>query len=442
MTLLQQTLQALAGTPSQVATILSEGFSQVWFIGLPIVLFYILYWYWKEYQIGNFVEDITWVNLAIKVPPENEQSPKVMEEFFTAIHSIHTNPHFNDRFWKGKIQEWFSLEIFGRDGVTSFVVRAPAYFKDLVEAHLYAQFPDVEIVEVPDYTQDIPDDFKKAGWDMFGADMVLTNKDFYPIKTYPFFEHQLTKRIIDPISTMAEVFNKLKKGEQIWLQITIRPVMTSWSEKAREFAGQLMGQNAHVSNVALLDALGRVGDAVGTAAGIAAVEGGETGEETPAALLMPPGQRKVVEAIERKASKQAFEFKCRMWYLGNKAQGAFDKRRFNAMMGAFKQFNSYDMNGFKPNKRTFTKIDFFFQKFRIFQRQRKLLRGFKTRSWAIGTEPKIMTSEELASMFHIPDITVKAPRVPRTTAKKGGAPPNLPLVDLGDEQFEPNGSAS
>jgi len=305
---------------------------------------------------------------------------------------------------------------------------------------LYAQFPDVEITEVPDHTQDIPDDFKKAGWDMFGSDMVLVNKDFYPIKTYPFFEHAMTKRIIDPIATMAEVFNKLKMGEQIWLQITIRPVMTGWSEKGRELARKLMGQHVgDSSNPAFLEAMARAGDAVGTAAGIAAVEGAESADETPAALLMPPGERKVVEAIERNVSKQAFEFKCRMWYAGHKPTGNFDKRRFNAMMGAFKQFNSYDMNGFKPNKRTFTKIDFFFQKFRVYQRQRRLLKGFKSRSWAIGAEPKVMTSESLASMFHIPDISVKTPRVPRTTAKKGSAPSNLPVADLGESHFEANG---
>ncbi|MDP2587413.1 MAG: hypothetical protein Q8P33_01390, partial [bacterium] len=308
------------------------------------------------------------------------------------------------------------------------------YFKDLVEAHLFAQFPDVEIAEIEDHTQEIPDDFKKAGWDMFGSDMVLVNKDFYPIKTYPLFEHQLTKRIIDPISTMAEVFNKLKTGEQIWLQITIRPVMTDWSQKGREFARELMGQQVKASNPMFLEAMARAGDAVGTVAGAGgdaiSAEVGDTGEETPAALLMPPGERKLIESIERKVSKQAFEFKCRMWYLGQKE--LFDKRRFNSMMGAFKQFNSYDSNGFKPNKRTFTKIDFFFRNFRVFERQRKLLKGFKSRSFYVGVEPKIMTSEELASMFHIPDISVKAPRMPRTVAKKGSAPPNLPIVDLGE----------
>ncbi|MFH0830440.1 MAG: hypothetical protein V1895_00025 [Parcubacteria group bacterium] len=434
MELLQDILQALAATPRPVLEAISQGLSQIWFVGVPVMLFYMLYWYWKEYMTGEFIKDIPWVNLSITVPPESEESPKVMEEFFNAIHSIQTNPHFNDRFWKGKLQEWFSLEIYGKDGVTNFVVRSPAYFKDLVEAHLYAQFPDVEIREVEDHTVAIPDNYK-GQWKFFGADMVLVNKDFYPIRTYPFFEHQLTKRIIDLISTMAEVFNKLKVGEQIWLQITIRPVMTSWSEKGRQLARSLMGQNIKASTPGFLEAMARAGDVVGSAAGIGG-EAAETGEETPAALLMPPGERKVVEAIERNVSKLAFEFKCRMWYLGK--DEIFDKRRFNAMMGAFKQFNSYDMNGFKPNKRTFTKVDFFFRKFRITQRVHKLLKGFKKRSWVIGAEPKILTSESLASMFHIPHGTVKAPRVPRTLAKKGSAPPNLPTFDLGEGHFESN----
>lgn len=426
-------IEALGKAPSQIIELFSVIWSNAWFIMVGAVLFYMVYWFWKEFQTGNFIKDVKFINLSIHVPPENEQSPKVMEEFFNAVHAMQTMPNFNDRFWKGKVQEWISVEIVGIDGKVNFIIRCPDYFKDLVEAHLYAQFPEVEIYQVEDYALAIPDNFKKAGWDLFGSDMILTNKDFYPIRTYPFFEHQMTKRIIDPISTIAEVMNKLKTGEQIWIQFVIRPVMTDWAKKGKDFAKKMMGQSIPASKSAFLDALARAREVAGEVTGFEA-GGAESGDETPAALLMPPGERKVVEAIERNVSKVAFEFKARLVYLGKKE--VFDKRRFNAIMGGFKQFGTYDMNGFKPNKSTITKVDFFFKNIRVPMRQRKLLRGYKLRHMQIGPKVANLTSESLASVFHIPDITVKAPTVPRTMAKKGSAPANLPLGDLTPMHFE------
>ena len=114
-----------------------------WFVFVTISLFYMLAWYWPDYMVTQFVKGINFINLEISVPSENEQSPKVMEEFFNALHSVQTNPNFLDRFWKGKIQEWYSVEIVGLGGDVHFIVRCPDYVKDAVEAHLYAQFPDV-----------------------------------------------------------------------------------------------------------------------------------------------------------------------------------------------------------------------------------------------------------------------------------------------------------
>ena len=432
-------LDSIQVASGQSFQLISAVWQQGWFIFVPAVLLYMAYWYWLEYMAGEFIKSIKWVNISIDVPAENEESPKVMEEFFNAIHSVQTKPNFLDRFWKGKVQEWFSLEIVGIDGQVKFILRCPDYYKDLIEAHLYAQFPEVEVHQVEDYATAIPDKFKEAGYDLFGAEMVLTNKDFYPIRTYPFFEHQLTQRIIDPLSTLAEVMNKLKQGEQIWIQFTIRPVnievMLAWPKKATEFVQGLMGKETPTTNPAILEALGKAGDVASTVTGIGGEVAGAEESFPEAAFLMPPGQRKVVEAIERNVAKQAFEFKCRLVYVARKE--LFDKRRFNAAMGAFKQFNSYDMNGFKPYTATFTKVNYFFAKPRVFARQKKLLRGYKTRSWAVGTKPAILTSESLASLFHIPHMTVKAPSMTRTLAKKGSAPSNLPIAEYGLGQAPP-----
>lgn len=427
-------LDSLPTSTAQSLQVFLTVWREGWFVFVPAVLFYMVYWYWIEYMTGEFVHNIRWVNLAITVPPDNEQSPKVMEEFFNALHASHSKRNFVDTFWKGSVQEWFSLEIVGIDGDVQFIIRTPDYFKDLVEAHLYAQFPSVEIKEVPDYAEQFPNDFEKQGLDLFGAEMVLTDEDYYPIRTYPSFEHQMTQRIIDPISTVAEVMNKLGPGEQIWVQILIRPELEDWATKGQEFAKKLMGQENPAPTPKLLEALSKTGEIA-----TAPIVGGEATDEYEAfpsgAFLMPPNERKVVENVERNVSKLAYQFKTRVIYLAKK--DVFKKPRFNSIIGAFKQFNSFDMNGFKPYKPTFTRADYFVFPWRVRRRKARMLKGYKWRSFILGVGHKNISSEGLASMFHIPDITVKAPRLPRTLAKKGSAPANLPVADLPTGSYTP-----
>ena len=423
MELLQGITTAIPEAFSVFTTVWTEG----WFVIAPVVLAYMMYWYWQEFMVGRYFSGIKYINLHIEAPPENDQSPKVMEEFFNAVHGIHTNPNFTDYFWDGKIQEGISVEMVGVDGDVSFIVRTPDYFKDLVEAHLYAQFPDVEIHEEPDYVEAVPKDFLKKGWDVFGSDIVLTTSDFYPIRSYITFEHQMTQRIIDPIATIAEVMNKLGPGEQLWIQFNIRPILNDWAKRGQEFAKDLMGQETAAPTPAVIEALGKVGSVAATP-----MTGDTTAADSydafpDAAFLMPPNERKVIENIERNVSKQAFEFKGRLLYVGKKE--GFNKRRFNAIMGAFKQFSTFDMNGFMPYQKTMTKVSFFFKNIRVPIRQRKLMSGYKQRSFSIGAPVAVLNTESLASVFHIPDVTVKAPRLPRTLSKKGSAPPNLPITD-------------
>ena len=51
-----------------------------------------------------------------------------------------------------------------------------------MESQLYAQYPEIEVHEVPDYAQFV--DFDPGTKSMWGNEFVLTKGDPYPIKTY------------------------------------------------------------------------------------------------------------------------------------------------------------------------------------------------------------------------------------------------------------------
>ena len=41
-------------------------------------------------------------------------------------------------------------------------------FRQLIESNIYSQYPEVEIVQVEDYTKNVPVDIPNRDWDLFG----------------------------------------------------------------------------------------------------------------------------------------------------------------------------------------------------------------------------------------------------------------------------------
>jgi hypothetical protein len=148
-------------------------------------------------------------------------------------------------------------------------------------------------------------------------------------------------------------------------------------------------------------------------------------EDQPLEFRLSPGERDVLKAVEDNLGKIAFEVKMRVIYIGRR--DGFDKSLgVSAFFGAIKQFNDDNLNSIKPNDRTKTYANFIFTKSRLRYRQRLNLRRYRNRHNG-GSALMTMSTEELATIFHIPDMQVVAPALSRSEAKRGGAPINLPI---------------
>ena len=91
-----------------------------------------------------------------------------------------------------------------------------------------------------------------------------------------------------------------------------------------------------------------------------------------------------------------------------------------ALVGTFKQFNSTNLNGFKPIKAAYGKE--FLEKYR---RRAFFGDGF------------ILNIEELASVFHLPHTNVETPNIVWASAKTAEPPSKLPVLtgsDTNDDQ--------
>lgn len=161
--------------------------------------------------------------------------------------------------------------------------------------------------------------------------------------------------------------------------------------------------------------------------------GGEGGEEKVERDIskLSPGQRAVVEAIERKASKIGFKTKFRLIYWGRR-ESFLKGRGVSSVVGAIQQFTALNLNGWVPGKKTTTKAEYFLKQSRINHKQRSILHSFKHRSAHRGLgHGFIMNTEELATLYHFPVVTVKAPMVKKIEVKKAEPPFVLPVMGQG-----------
>ncbi|MBI5405344.1 MAG: hypothetical protein HY976_03920, partial [Candidatus Kerfeldbacteria bacterium] len=228
-------------------------FSALWFIfthGGWLILIPVSFWgafrLWLGWRQEKYHHAMKYVLLAIDVPRENETSPKAVEQIFSHLSGIQKGGNLKERYIDGYRQPSISLEIVSIEGYVQFLVHTPEKFRDLVEGAFYAQYPNAEISEVEDYAQPFKPVFPNEEFDIWGAELKLTNKQFYPIKTYPLFEHTLSQVFFDPMANILEIFSRLGRGEQIWFQILITPPHSDdWREEGLNLIKKLIGAKVH-----------------------------------------------------------------------------------------------------------------------------------------------------------------------------------------------------
>jgi hypothetical protein len=405
-----------------------------WWLWLPLFLFFVFFQSWMYYIRRKFRMETPYVLLEIKPPKEIEQSPKIAEAIFAGVYGISgTVTTKAEKYLKGATQHYFSFEIVGIGGQIKFLVRVPAIHRNLIEAKIYAEYPQAEISQVEDYVYNLPSGVLDRDWDIWGTFLQLTKENPYPIRTYQEFVDILPKQpFIDPISNLMEVMTKLRPGEQIWIQIFTRPTPDSWIEEGKKIVGKLIGRTETKKKGVFAEelsgwsaAFGAVKEEIATGKTAPSVSVKEEKPAHPSLMqFLSPGEKEVVDAIERKMAKKAFESKIHVLYLGKK--DVFFKPTISSIFGFLNQFATLNLNGFKPNARYTTKAYYVLPARRLAFKKRILLKLCQQRTfWEKGF---ILNIEELASLWHFPATIVAAPVAPAVEAKKGAPPPELPTA--------------
>ncbi|QJU04886.1 hypothetical protein FBF32_01360 [Candidatus Saccharibacteria bacterium oral taxon 488] len=371
-----------------------------WYVWIPItaVLSFLT---WRNYQRADEFEPTDSVLLVLEIPKANDKKELAAEQLFASLHGILRDKR--ELKLSGGRQEHISFEIASVNGQIRFYVWVPRTLQSFVEGQIYAQYPTVQIhVAGEDYTE-----HEHEHSTVYTTELTLTAPEFLPIRTFQTFE-------VDPLAGITGTLAKLElTGEELWVQVLIRPIADSWQQSAdRWITGVKSGHK-------LIPGLGGGGlQWIGTLLEALWKPPGQGSDGKKAPELSERDKTRVSEA-EKKATKLGYDVKIRLAYLGEDQTSA--KLHMQALVGAFKQFNSTNLNGFRAVKGAFGK---------------EFLDKYRKR--AFYGDGYILNIEELASVFHLPHTNVETPNIVWASAKTAEPPSKLPVLtgsDANDDQI-------
>lgn len=375
-----------------------------WYVWLPIVVV-LGYLTWRNNRVIDAVKSTDSILLTLEIPKANDKQELAAEQLFASLHGILRDKQ--ELKLHGGVQEHLSFEIASVNGQIRFYVWVPRNLRSFVEGQIYAQYPTVQITEAEeDYVTHERDHSV-----IYTSEIALTDNEVLPIKTFQNFE-------VDPLAGITGTLAKLESGEEVWVQIIVRPLADEWHKKSEQWIkmtkngnpfGFLTGTGSFNFSwlAGILEALWKPPE-------------GTPGTPAAAKELSDRDKTRITEA-EKKATKLGYQVKLRLAYLGESQTNA--KLQMQAIVGTFKQFNSTNLNGFKMTTPSFAKDDLMFYKARSFAD-----RGF------------ILNIEELASVFHLPHTNVETPNIVWASSKTAEPPAKLPII-TGNDAIDENISA-
>lgn len=422
-------MSALISEPS--AILFGNLWNATWWFVIPILLFPVFVNMWLFYVKKYYVANLKWVNLQVSVPVEVLKTPKAMEQVFAAAHGTFSfGIKWYDKWWNGEVENWSSFEIMADSAGPRFIIRVVASAQKMIEAAIYSQYPDAEILLVEDYTAKFPLVLPNAMYDLQSADFILTYDDTLPIRTYEYFEAKEADEKIDTIGTLMEALSHHTGDETTWIHVLVRPTDSQWIKKALKFRDNevLTKQPDPDKKVGAWDFIKAFFWNVLKAPFLKEGEELEWPEnQKPEKLKMmelTPAQKLRVEAIDMKLSKVMFETVIRWVHINRKEE--MNLANTAGIKAWAKQFADENLNILKPYLPTYTVT----AKWPFKKRKQYVKKRLQYESAIKRRFPKKysrMNTEELATIYHFPSATVKTPMLGRVEAKKGTPPASLPV---------------
>lgn len=308
------------------------------------------------------------VLLQVALPRDNEIKIDTAEQLFSSLSSIGRGGMF-------KLAPHLSFEIVGMPADIRFYVHTPKNLKDLVEKQINGAYPDAEIKEVN------TDSIKREGmvigneYNIFSRDgkvafasLRLKSENYKPIKVYKDLP-------TDPLSSITSVLAKMTEGEGAAIQILITPADSAFKKHGRAY--------------------------------LAKTKKLESNPET----AKYSADSKELEGIENKIGKPGFSVSIRIVVSSTSKESA--EAHLGNIISVFSQFEG--ANSFKKEKPKLKGI---------------FMDDFIYRYLPVMGSKSVLTTEELATLYHFPNKSVTTPNIFWMNAKRAPAPASIPTSGL------------
>ena len=281
--------------------------------------------------------------------------------------SLHSIVHGD--FWSFlKPQEHLSFEIVARPEDIRFYVAMPKKLTDLVEKQIHGAYPGADIRQVDEYSI-----FSEKGKVAFAA-LCLSGADYQPLRSYRDLP-------TDPLSSISSVLAKMRPGEAAAIQILIQPAADKWRALGRSFISKTKKNEANPDRASF------------------------------------SVDSKTLEAIEQKVSKPGFNTVIRCVVSSETEEAA--KMHLDNLLTSFSQFSS-DHNHIMKVKMPFKQ--FFMMDF--------IYRYFPIMNVPLFRQFSVFNSDELASVYHLPNKSIETAHIYWLNAKRAPAPSQIPMNGL------------
>jgi len=309
--------------------------------------------------------------LQITVPRDNEIKIDAAEQMFSSISSIR-RIWSSDRLYFFKHQPHISCEIVGLPGDIRFYVHVPNDLRDFVEKQINGSYPDAEILQVTEHAaKQRTGSILGTEYNIFSNDgkvafasLHLRLADYFPIKVYKDLP-------VDPLLSLTSVLAKMGEGEGVAVQFLMRSAESKWRKSGRSYIGSTKKTEANPDKASY------------------------------------QADSKEMEGVENKISKPGFETVVRI-VVCSKTQEA-SQAHLNNIINSFSQYNG--INSFKKNK--------------IYHKG-LFMTDFIYRYFPMLGQTSILSIDELATLFHLPNKGITTPGIHWLTSKRAPAPSNLP----------------
>lgn len=310
--------------------------------------------------------------LQVSLPRDNEIKIDAAEQLFSSLVAL-GKP---GKWYRVKNPPHLSFEIVGMPGDIRFYVSVPNKFRDFVEKQINGAYPDAEISTAGDATaKQKMETMAGTEYNIFSengkvayACLRLKGLDHKPIKVYKDLP-------VDPLSSITSILAKMNPGEGAAIQVLISPATDDWKKAGKSYLSTTKKNEANP----------------------------ETAKYSADA--------KELEAIENKVSKPGFNTVVRIVVSSSTEETA--KAHLENIVNAFTQYSS--QNSFTKNK---------------LRMKGAFMTDFIYRYFPMWGQTSVLTSEELATIFHFPNKAISTPGIFWVSAKRAPVPANVPEKGL------------